>query len=45
MVGKSSVLIWNVFLIQFLELLAPSVETTLNCSFISVEFFYHFSVR
>lgn len=42
MVGKNFVLIWNVFLIQFLELLAPSVETTLNCSLISLELFYHF---
>lgn len=44
MVGKNSVLIWNVFLIQFLEVLAPSVETTLNCSLISLESFYHFCV-
>lgn len=44
MVGKKSVLIWNVFLIQFLELLAPSVETTLNCSWISLELFCHFCV-
>lgn len=44
MVGKNPVLIWNVFIIQFLELLAPSVETTLNCSLISLELFYHFCV-
>lgn len=44
LVGKNSVLIWNVFLIQFLELLAPSIETTLNCSLISLELFYHFCV-